>query len=152
MARLKKASILSIALLLVTVAAGFLGGMVWQRSQAVSPRPEDPVAEEPPQRGERQLVIDKVGLEPAKRAEVEEILRHFLARKRDLDDEFEEAYRPRLRDLYRGARDSIKSTLAPEQRALYDSLLSVRFRNRDSERDSSSREHGGSHPEARREH
>ena len=152
MARVKKASMLSIALLLVTVTAGLLGGVAWPRSQAVFTQTEDPAAEEPPEREDRQMVIDEVGLEPVKRVEVEEILQHFLALKRHLDEEFEDAYRPRVRDLYRGARDSIKSILAPEQRALYDSLLSARYRNRGNRHDSTSQQREAGHQEGREEH
>jgi len=152
MAHVKKASVLSVALLLVTVAAGFLGGVAWQRGRTASPEPEAPSAEQPPERQERRMVIDEVGLEPARRAEVEEIVQHFLARKRDLDEEFEDAYRPRVRELYRGTRDSIKSVLSPEQRALYDSLLAVRYSHRGNRQDSASQPPGGDRPEGRKEH
>lgn len=137
MASLKKASVLSIALLVATFAAGFLGGVAWQRSNTVSSRSEDPGAEEPAGRGERRMVIDDVGLEPARRAEVEEIIQHFMVHMRALNDEFEELYRPRQRELFRLTRDSIKSVLAPAERALYDSLLAERYGGGDRSRGSS---------------
>ena len=63
---------------------------------------------------------------------------------RALDEEFRaayepirEAYEPRRRELFRATRDSIKAVLLPEERALYDSLLVVRFGNRDRDRGSS---------------
>lgn len=143
MARVGRASVLSIALLLATVAAGFLGGVAWQRGRTVSAEPEEPAAEEPSGRRERRLVIDEVGLEPGRRAEVEAIVQHFLARKRELDEEFEDAYQPRMRELYRSTRDSIKSVLSPEQRAFYDSLLAVRYGHGGSRRDSASQPRGG---------
>lgn len=129
MARFEKAGILSVALLILTMAAGFLGGVAWQRSQGAADSPPDPEAQRPRDRENRRLVIDEVGLEPAKRAEVEEIIQHFMARMRVLDKEFRQAYRPRQRELYRGVRDSIKGILPPEQRTLYDSLLAVRYGN-----------------------
>lgn len=127
MARFKKAGVLSVALLILTAGAGFLGGVAWERSRGVPDSPADPEAQGRHDRENRRLVIDEVGLEPAKRAEVEEIIQHFMARMRVLDKEFRQAYRPRQRELYRGVRDSIGSILPPEQRVLYDSLLLVRY-------------------------
>lgn len=147
MAGLKKASVLSMALLVATFAAGFLGGVAWQRSNSAPSRPDDPGAEEPSGRGERRLVIDDVGLEPATRAEVEDIIKHFMVHMRALNDEFEELYRPRQRELFRLTRDSIKSVIAPAERALYDSLLAERYGGKDRGRGSSGeprrRDHSG---------
>ena len=145
MAGVRKASVLSIALLVVTLAAGFFGGVAWQRSQ-VDPLQAEEGGEDPRRdRGDRRMVIDEVGLEPAKRAEVEEIIQHFMVgmralyaefedhrdRVQALNDEYEQAYRPRQRELFRQALDSIKSILTPEQSALYDSLMAVRYSSRD---------------------
>ena len=141
MAVARKAGVLSIALLVVTLAAGFLGGVAWQRSQADSVAEEDGGDDRRRDRSDRRMVIDEVGLESGKRAEVEEVIQHFMVRMRTLhdeyepfrvrvrevNDEYEEAYRPKQRELFRQARDSIKSLLAPGQRALYDSLLAVRY-------------------------
>lgn len=151
MALFKKASILSTALLVLTLGAGFLGGMAWQGSRAVTPRPDETRAEEPHDRDERRLVIDEVGLEPAKREAVEVIVQHFMARMQVMDDEFRQAYRPRQRELLREARDSIKSVLEPEQRALYDSLLAVRYGSGLRGGDSSGPGKGKGHPDGRGE-
>jgi len=151
MAGLRKASVLSIALLTVTLAAGFFGGVAWQRNQPVSAQSDEGGAEPRRDRSERRMVIDEVGLEPDKRTEVEEIIQHFMARMRalhgefepmrvrvrELNDEYEQAYRPKQRELFRQTRDSIKAILAPEQRALYDSLLAERYGNSDRDRDGS---------------
>ena len=159
MAGLRKASVLSVALLVVTVAAGFLGGVAWQKGQVASVQAEDADDDQRRDRSERRMVIDEVGLEPGKRAEVEEIIRHFMiqmrslheefepvrARMQALNDEFEEAYRPRQRDLFRQTRDSIKSILAPDERTLYDSLLAVRYGDGDRGRGGS----GGGQPRGR---
>ena len=149
MAGLRRASVLSIALLVVTLAAGFLGGVAWQRSQTASVPAEAGDDDQRRERGDRRMVIDEVGLRADKRAEVDEIIQHFLVhmralheeyepfrdRIRTLNDEYQEAYRPKQRELYRQTRDSIKSILAPEQRALYDSLLAVRYGAGDRGRD-----------------
>lgn len=164
MAGVRKASVLSIALLVVTLAAGFFGGVAWQRDQGVSDRSDEGGAEPRRDRGERRMVIDEVGLEPAKRTEVEEIIQHFMFQMRALhaefesyrdrmealNDEYEQAYRPRQRELFRQARDSIKSILAPEQRVLYDSLLAVRYGSGDRDRDGSGEGRGRGDPDGGR--
>ncbi len=136
MAGLGKARVLSIALLLLTFAAGILAGVAWRGNRAAS----SPVGEAPgeEQRGRegRRLVIDEVGLEPAKRAEVDEIVRHYRTTMRALNDEFEEAFEPRRRGLIRATLDSIRSVLAPEELAAYDSLRAIRFRGRNEGPDS----------------
>lgn len=151
MAGVRKASVLSIVLLVVTLAAGFFGGVAWQRSQ-VDPEQAEEGGDDPRRdRGDRRMVIDEVGLESGKRAEVDEIIQHFMVhmralyaefeehrdRMQALSDEYEQTYRPRQRELFRQTRDSIKSILAPEQRALYDSLLAVRYGDGDRARDES---------------
>ncbi len=154
MARLKRARIVSGALLAVVAAAGFLGGAAWQASRTDAESPERRESRDDRGREDRRLVIDEVGLAPAKRAEVEEIIQHFTVRMRALDEEFRaayepirEAYEPQRRDLFRATRDSIRAILLPEERALYDSLLVVRFGNRDRDRNSSGEERRGEGPE-----
>lgn len=151
MAGMRKASVLSIALLVVTLAAGFFGGVAWQRGQVAAVQTEDGNDDQRRDRGDRRMVIDEVGLEAGKRAEVDQIIQHFLVQMRALytefedyrdrmqalSDEYEQAYRPKQRELFRQTRDSIKSILAPDQRALYDSLLAVRYGNGDRDRDDS---------------
>jgi len=154
MASFKRARVASGALLAVVAAAGFLGGLAWQAGRTDGRAPEQRESRDERGREERRLVIDEVGLTPAKRAEVEEIIQHFTVRMRALDEEFRaayqplrEAYEPRRRDLFRATRDSIKAILLPEERALYDSLLVVRFGDRDRDRDSSGEERRGERPE-----
>ena len=165
MAGVRKASVPAIALLVVTLAAGFFGGAAWQRSQTASVQSDEDEAEPRRDRSERRMVIDELGLQPDKRTEVEEIIQHFMVRMRalygeyepmrvrvrELNDEYEQAYRPKQRELFRLTRDSIKSILAPEQRVLYDSLLAVRYGNRNRDRDGSGegRDRGG--PDSGRE-
>ncbi|MDE2805489.1 MAG: hypothetical protein OXN18_10135 [Gemmatimonadota bacterium] len=154
MARLKRARVVSGTLLVVVAAAGFLGGLAWQAGRTDSGPSEQRESRDDRGREERRLVIDEVGLTPAKRAEVEEIIQHFTVRMRALDEEFRaayqpirEAYEPRRRDLFRATRDSIKAILLPEERALYDSLLVIRFGDRDRDRDSSAEERRDERPE-----
>lgn len=117
--------LLAVSLLFVVLTAGFMMGLAWDRGEAnaataaVGPEPED--------RPRRALVIDEVGLETAQRAEVDEIIHHFRAQMRALDKEFRETYRPRQRALLGQTRDSIKATLSPAQRVVYDSLLDARY-------------------------
>ncbi len=155
---------LSIALLVVTLAAGFFGGVAWQRSQVASARPDEGDSEPGRDRAERRMVIDEIGLAADKRAEVEEIIQHFMVRMRalhaefepmrvrvrELSDEYNQAYRPRQRELFGQTRDSIKSILAPEHRVLYDSLLAVRYGGRDGDRDGSGDGRGRGGPDGGR--
>ena len=151
MARFGRASVLSVALLVLTVGAGFLGGVAWRGNRTAAPEPDPTADREPRDRAKRRLVIDEVGLEPAKRVEVEAIVQHFMARMQALDEEFRQAYRPKQRALFHEARDSIKSVLQPEQRTLYDSLLAVRYGSGRGEGDSSGPGKGKGHPDGRGE-
>ena len=136
MAGLGKARVVSFALLLLTFAAGILAGLAWRGDQADSPPVAEERAEEQRGREGRRLVIDEVGLEPVKRAEVDDIVQHYRATMRALNEEIEAEYEPRRRGLIRATLDSIRSVLAPEQLATYDSLRAVRFRSRNEGPDS----------------
>ena len=92
--RLKRARVVSGALLILVAAAGFLGGLAWQGGGMGSEPSEESDAGEDRGREGRRLVIDQVGLAPAKRAEVDEIIEHFTVRMRALDEEFRAAYEP----------------------------------------------------------
>lgn len=160
MAGMRRASVLSVALLAVTLVAGFLGGVAWQKSQVAAVQADEGEDDPRRDRGDRRMVIDEVGLEPDKRAEVDEIIQHFMVHMRALyaefephrerlealNDEYEEAYRPQQRELFRRTRDSIKAILAPEQRALYDSLLAVRYAGRERGRDEGGEDEPGDRP------
>ena len=119
------ARFLSVALLTLVLAAGFLMGMAWDGGDAAARVvEEDPRPEEPERRSR---VIDQVGLEPGQQEQVDRIVEHYRARMKDLDQEFREAYRPRQREVVRQTRDSIKAILRPEQAMLYDSLIEARY-------------------------
>lgn len=136
----------SVLLLLTTAAAGFWAGVAWQgrgapqlagdgaaRAEASEGSEVRTGARDEQGEGDRERrrwAIDEIGLPPETRAQAEEILRHFRTRMRTLDQEFQEAYRPRHAEIVRRARDSVRSILAPEQVLAYDSLLAVRYEGR----------------------
>lgn len=139
----------SVFLLLTTAAAGFWAGVAWQGRRAARPADADagvvagaqpsgePEARAADRDGEaegdrerRRWVIDEIGLPPETGAQAGEIIRHFRTRMRTLDQEFQEAYRPRHAEIVRRTRDSIRSILTPDQVLAYDSLLTVRYEGR----------------------
>lgn len=136
----------SVFLLLATVAAGFWAGVAWQGRRAAQPpgvgrassegsverevRTGNRDGQSDGDRERRRWAIDQIGLPPEKRAQAEEIVRHFRTQMRTLDQEFQEAYRPRHAEIVRRARDSVRSILAPDQVLAYDSLLAVRYEGR----------------------
>jgi len=123
--------LLSAVLLLLTLSAGFLGGVAWQGSREPAVTEEDGQDQESgEERPRRRLVLDEIGLDSEVRSQADEIIRHFRAEMRVLDEEFQEAYRPRQRALITAVRDSIKTLLTAEQAMVYDSLLSVRYDRR----------------------
>ena len=138
-----RARLISLLLLGLTLAVGFMFGMAWDAHQpadvvpveetaesAVEPEPEEP-AEETNAGRNRGPVIYEVGLEPEQRAAVDEIIRHLRSRWTALEEAREE-YDQRQRALVAETQDSIKAILNPQQIAQYDSLLAVRYpRNRD---------------------
>lgn len=126
--------LMSAVLLLLTLSAGFLGGVAWHGSRQPAVTQEDGQDGQDREGGEdrsrRRLVLDEIGLDPEVRSQADEIIRHFRAEMRVLDEEFQEAYRPRQRALVTAVRDSIKTLLTAEQAMVYDSLLSVRYDRR----------------------
>lgn len=136
----------SVLLLVATVAAGFWAGVAWQGRRAAPAagvgtessdasggaevRTGNRDVQGDGDRDRRRWTIDEIGLPAETRAQTEEIIRHFRVQMRTLDQEFQEAYRPRHAEIVRRARDSIRSVLAPEQVLAYDSLLAVRYEGR----------------------
>ena len=144
-AQQNRARLISVLLLGLTLAVGFMFGLAWDARQPVDAIPvdetvesavePDPEAEEPAEetnasRG-RGPAIYEVGLEPEQRADVDEIIGHFRNRWVAIEEAREE-YDQRQRALFVETQDSIKAILNPQQIAVYDSLLAVRYpRNRD---------------------
>lgn len=144
----KHPRLVSAVLLLLTLAAGFAGGLAW-RSGDADPAPAEANRSRDGGRERRSLVIHEIGLDPATRAKVDDIIDHFGAQMRALDREFEEQYRPRQRALIAQARDSIRSVLTPAQVVAYDSLLSARYDGRGRDRGRPPRGSGRSHDDRR---
>lgn len=131
------ARMLSVVLLTLVLGAGFLMGLAWGGSEAAAGVVE-PVAPAPePER--RGRMIDQVGLDAEQRIEVDRIVEHYRVRMRELEKEFQDAYRPRRGEIIQQTRDSLKTMLSPDQVILYDSLLEARDRERrDREREEQS--------------
>lgn len=156
MAPFKQARLMSVVLLFLTLAAGVLIGMAWSERagegdsvpmEVLSPAdqtgdPEEPAdadaGDDPESRddtrgerpeGERRRgpVIYELDLEPDQRTTVDGLIQHFRIGLEELDDEMTAEMWRRRGALASALRDSIKAVLRPEQAALYDSLLTVRY-------------------------
>lgn len=139
-----RARIISVLLLGLTLAVGFMFGLAWDAHQAdpvvpiietveglAEPDEEemDSEADTAPNRGP---VIYELGLEPEQHAGVDEIIGHFRSNMRTLNEEAREEYNRKQMSLVMRTQDSIKAILNPQQIAQYDSLLVVRYaRDRD---------------------
>jgi len=146
MANDKRARLISVLLLILTFAAGYMLGLARDSRRAdeavtsvdwvvgddeAAQEPEPPDDEPPDEQADssraRGPVIYQLGLEPAQRERVEEIIRHFRGRMRTLNRESREAYDREQTALLDATRDSIKAILSPGQVVQYDSLLAVRY-------------------------
>jgi Spy/CpxP family protein refolding chaperone len=129
-------------LLVLVFGAGVLIGLVLERgvtpasgatvvpSPPAAAAPSVPLTEvavpaEPPVA--RGYVIDEVSMDPAVRAQVEEILDTYRGRV----VEAAERHRQEYSSLAADARESFRALLSDPQRAEYDSLLQVRREERD---------------------
>ncbi|NNF28286.1 MAG: hypothetical protein HKN73_13765 [Gemmatimonadetes bacterium] len=119
--------LVSLVLLGLVLATGFLMGMAWDGTgiPQVAEQPAVPPDEAEPER--RTRLVDQLGLAETQRVEVERIIEHYRVQMKALDEEFQEVYRPRRSELIRVTRDSIKAVLNPNQVMLYDSLLEARY-------------------------
>lgn len=144
----QQARLISVVLLFVTLAAGFMLGMAWDSRRSspdgapeevveiATPEPEEP--EEPEEEDtERQRgpVIYEVGMEPDQRAAVDEIIGHFRSSLDVLRDDAERDYNRNRRDIVMATQDAIKAVLNSDQIAEYDSLLAVRYAPNRGDRD-----------------
>lgn len=134
----QKARLISIVLLFVTLAAGFMLGMAWDTRRPVQtgaveevvaiPAPEeDESAEEGDTERQREPVIYEVVMQPEQRAAVDEIIVHFSSSMDALRETARRDYNQRRTDLLMATRDSIRAVLNPDQIAEYDSLLAVHY-------------------------
>ena len=148
MALQARARIVALVLLGLTLTMGFMVGRAWDvvgspEGDAVAMSPEtspqgeaadqsedEPDAAEdrqPGNEGGRGPVIYQVGLHDAQRADVDEIIAHFRASMRALDEQARRDYDEKQSALLIATRDSIKAVLNPDQIARYDSLLAARY-------------------------
>lgn len=114
----------------LTLAAGFLLGLVWSRISAEQVEPTMPTstavaAEEADEdRGRenrrRGLIVERVGLSAEQRAQVDSVMGHARGMMRQLRAEYRTGYG----ELIESTRTSIKELLTPDQAAEYDELLS----------------------------
>ncbi len=140
--------LISVVLLGLTFAVGFMFGLAWDARQgadvapveeaaepaeaaevAVEPAATDSAEEANADRG--RAVIYEVGMEPAQHNAVDEIIGHFRSEWAAIEEARHEHNRMQ-RSLIADAQDSIRAILTPQQIAVYDSLLAVHYpRNRD---------------------
>ncbi len=136
----QQARFISVVLLFVTLAAGFMLGMAWDARRPAqtgtpevvaiqTPDPEE--TEEDAEQGdaERQRgpVIYEVVMQPGQRAAVDEIIVHFRSSMDALRETARQDYDRERMDLLMATQDSIKAVLNADQIAEYDSLLAVRY-------------------------
>ena len=151
---------ISVVLLFVTLAAGFMLGMAWDSRRAAETGTVEEVVELPVETAdetaeqgdaERQRgpVIYEVVMQPEQRARVDEIIVHFQSSMDALRETARRDYDRDRMDLLMATQDSIKAVLNPGQIAEYDSLLAVRYSPDRGDQDDSRR--GGSDDERRGE-
>lgn len=132
----KRTRLASMAVLFLVLAAGFLLGVAWDRTLVATPSEQgERVRDERDdrERGERRLIVDRVGLTAEQKAQVDSIVAYH----REQMDAIQDSVAPRFRAVVQATRASIKEVLTPEQRIQYDSLLAEHDRRREDRRDSS---------------
>lgn len=150
----QQARLISVVLLFVTLAAGFMLGMAWDARRPIQTgaieevvevpaREEDESAEEGDGERQRGPVIYEVVMEPGQRAAVDEIIVHFQSSMDALRETARRDYNRQQMDLLMATRDSIRAVLNPDQIAEYDSLLAVHYSPNRGDRDGSRRDGSG---------
>ncbi len=123
--------------ILVTLMAGFLLGLVWSRTSSAQAEPAAPAAvaaeEAEEDRGgetrRRGLIVERVGLSAEQQVQVDSILGQSRTMMRQLRTDYRTGYG----ELIESTRSSIKAVLTPEQAAEYDALLNDFDRRRELE-------------------
>ena len=130
--------------LLLTLAAGFLLGLVWSRRSPAPPEPvasaaaEEAVAADeaaPADEGRgretrrRGLIVERVGLSAEQQVQVDSVVGHARGMMRQLRADYRSGYG----ELIESTRSSIKAVLTPGQAAEYDDLLADFDRRREME-------------------
>lgn len=119
----------TLLVLLAVFGAGVAMGFALDRGIAIA----SPSADEASTKGEggeerRGFIIDQLELPGPQRAQVDSVLDHYRGQMAALQDEFEEAFRPRSREVVAQTRAAIRAILNEEQTAAYDSLIAERNR------------------------
>ena len=125
------------SVLFLTLAAGFLLGLVWSRTSPAQAEQTTPAAvaaaEAEEERGgetrRRGLIVERVGLSAEQQVQVDSVVSHARGMMRQLRADYRTGYG----DLIESTRSSIKAVLTPEQAAEYDALLSDFDRRREME-------------------
>lgn len=155
----QQARFISVVLLFVTLAAGFMLGMAWDARRPAETRAVEEVVELPAEEAdesaeqedterERGPVIYEVVMQPEQRAAVDEIIVHFRSSMDALREGARRDYDRDRMDLLMATQDSIKAVLNADQISEYDSLLAARYspdrgERGDSRRDGSDDERRG---------
>ena len=127
--------------LLLTLAAGFLLGLVWSRRSPTPPEPvvaaeqagaaDESAAAADGSRGRetrrRGLIVERVGLSAEQQVQVDSVVGHARGMMRQLRADYRSGYG----ELIESTRSSIKAVLTPGQAAEYDELLADFDRRRE---------------------
>ena len=158
-----KARLTTAAILLLVLAAGVVSGVALDRrlesnasservdrrsgldgrSRGFDPRSRDPRSGRESSERRPPMIVDQVGLSAEQKAKVDSIVGYFRDQMRALNDEFDEAYMTRFRELNRTARTEIRAVLTEEQNLVYDSLQGEWERRREERRQDSISDEGG---------
>ncbi len=127
--------------LLLTLAAGFLLGLVWSQRSPEQSEPTTSTAvaaeEADEDRGRetrrRGLIVERVGLSAEQQVQVDSVVGHARGMMRQLRADYRTGYG----ELIESTRSAIKAVLTPGQAAEYDALLTDfdRRREMDEERE-----------------
>lgn len=141
MERNSRTRLTTAAILVLVFGSGALVGMAWNAggrevsTEAAVATTEAPVAGQAASEDEqpRGRMIDRIDLNEAQRAAVDEIIARHRKQMGALNDEFRESYYPRFYGIVDNTRNLIKMELTADQSAAYDSLLAEYDRERRSE-------------------
>ncbi len=127
----------TLLVLAVVFGAGVVVGFVLDRGMAIAaPGVEAEGEGEAPPPERRRFIIDHLDLPQDQRAQVDSVLEHYREQLEALQEEFEEAFRPRSRELLIETRTAIRALLDDAQIAAYDSLIAERNQRISQDRDS----------------
>lgn len=119
----------TLVVLIAVFGSGIAMGFALDRGIALAaPGADETPAKEGEGEERRGYIIDRLDLPADQRAQVDSVLDHYRGQMAALQDEFEEAFRPRSREVVSQTRAAIRAILNEEQTAAYDSLIAERNR------------------------